>query len=123
MTDAEKARMFRMQADVRGLTLVTPHSAESRFTFVLKWGNIVTSRHPTQLAELLKLAKTHWGKVDGDYAELLFVSASRDELQTSAPPSNIEWSRSKDMTGRVLFHKWLEDQFLLLQAVQSKVLP
>ncbi len=122
MTDAEKARLFRMQVEARGLTLITPDAAESRFTFVLMRGNIVTSRHPTKLAELLNLAKASWGKVAGDYAELLFVSAPREELQTSAPPTNVEWRRSTEMAGRVLFHKWLEDQFLLVQAVQSKVL-
>lgn len=122
MSEDPKAALFRKEADTRGLTLKVSgddrKDVESRFTFKLKRGSIVTSRHPTQLALLLKLAEEIWGHMQGEHAELIVVSAPRAELQTSAPPVNVTWQLAPSTPARIDFRTWLEDQHLLATAVK-----
>lgn len=127
MSEDPKAALFRKEADARGLTLKVSgddrSDVESRFTFALKRGALVTSRHPTPLAQLLKLAEEVWGRMQGEHAELVLVSAARDELQTSAPPTNITWQLAGSSPSRVTFHTWLEDQLLLPKALKRNGFP
>ena len=117
MTDAENARRFRVEADKRGLTLSTPDSSESRFTFHLSLGTIVTSRHTMLLTQLLKLAKECWGE-DGDYVELLYATALRSEVVPSIALSNVEWKLQPSGRDRIEFASWLKDQFLSTEAAK-----
>lgn len=116
MTDAEKGRRFRVEADKQGLTLSTPDSFESRFTFHLTAGTIVTSRHTKLLTQLLKLAKEIWGE-DGDYLELLYVTAPRVEVFPSIAAANVEWNQASGKD-RIEFSQWLKDQFLSTEAAK-----
>jgi hypothetical protein len=127
MSEDPKAAFFRKEADAKGLTLkVTGDErldVETRFTFALKRGTITTSRHPMQLALLLKLAEEVWGRMKGDHAELMLVSAPRGDLHPSASPVNIVWQLAGTMPTRITFSTWLDDQLLLSKAVRLKGFP
>ncbi|WKZ29115.1 MAG: hypothetical protein QY323_00130 [Patescibacteria group bacterium] len=110
--DRRTAAAFRNAADAKGLLLRTSDDQESRFTFELRRGAIVTSRHPSQLRQLLELAKEHWGQMRGEHAELLLVAAPREDLSGSAPPTNIVWKLAVQSPKTIYFKTWIEDQFI-----------
>lgn len=122
MSDDDKARRFRRLADARGLTLSTPDAFESRFTFCLSAGTIVTSRHTALLVKLLGLAKECWGQ-NGDYDELLCLTAPRDDVFPSISATNVEWKLLDARKDRIEFARWLKDQHLLQGLQDSEVPP
>ncbi|MFA5853617.1 MAG: hypothetical protein WC866_00885 [Patescibacteria group bacterium] len=127
MSEDPRAALFRKEADAKGMTLkITGDDCldvETRFTFALKRGTIVTSRHPTQLTGLLKLAEAVWGRMQGDHAELMLVSARREDLHPSASPANVVWQLAGTQPSRITFSTWLEDQLLLSKAVLLRGFP
>ncbi len=122
MSEDPKAGLFRKEADAKGLTLNVSdddrEDVETRFTFKLRRGSIVTSRHPTQLALLLKLAQEIWGDLQGEHAELVLASAPRADLHPSASPVNVTWQVTPTTPLRIEFGIWLEDQYILSKAMQ-----
>lgn len=107
--DALKARRFRDLAYRSHATLDSSDDAESRYTFRLMRGEVVTSRHLIQVIALVKAAEDAWGRGRGEHKELLDLRAFSADLNGSVPETNIVWSRAAK-SGTVRFGDWLADQ-------------
>lgn len=124
--DAE-ASEFRRQADAQGLILRTPDEAEPRFVFDLKAGAVVTSSHPRIARQLLLLAEAVCGVDRGEARELSKLVAKRAALEDEETLTTVVWqaadkahAKAPDAYRRedwVAFAAWIEDQFLLEDAI------
>ena len=125
-SDADVAR-FRLMADEQGLLLRTPDAEEPRFVFDLKAGTIVTSPHPGIARQLLLLAEAVYGPDRGEARELSKLVAKRFALEDEETIAVVVWqaadkAHAKDpeayrLGDWVAFAAWVEDQFLLEDAI------
>lgn len=124
--DAEAAE-FRRHADAQGLILRTSDEEEPRFVFDLKAGTIVISSHPGIARKLLLLAEAVYGPNRGEARELSKLVAKRAALEDEETITTIVWHAADKAHARapeayrladwVAFADWIEDQFLLEDAI------
>ncbi len=108
---------FRQEAEKRHLLIDSSNGEDSRFTFKLKQGDIVTTRHSQVVKQLIELAKEFYGEGRGEHVELLNLRALQDDLQPSTMSRDIVWtSENHERTTRL--ETWIDDQFLLEKAIQ-----
>ena len=117
MTTRKKGMIFRQEAEKRHVLLTPSSDQESRFTFKLKQGDVVTTRHSQVVKQLIELAKEVYGEGQGEHVELLNLRAPQDDLQPSTMSRDIVWtSENHERTTRL--ETWIDDQFLLEKAIQ-----
>lgn len=120
MTQDPEGIAFRRQADERGLLLRSPDAEESRFTFDLKDGEILTSTHPTQVRNLLRLAVEVFGPIEAAQ-RLGRLVARRTDLDGGG---SVTWQRADRVHANlnpgawVRLETWIDDQHLMEEALQ-----
>ena len=125
MAQDTKAAEFRREAEAQGLSLRTPDEEEARFVFDLKEGTIVTSSHPRIARRLLLLAEATYAPDRGEARELAKLVAKRAALDeeegcvvwVSAAKAHASALESWRQADWVSFADWIEDQFLLEDAI------
>ncbi|HTK60038.1 MAG TPA: hypothetical protein VL283_02430 [Candidatus Baltobacteraceae bacterium] len=117
------ARQFRFLLDRRGL-MIAPSAHDERYTFALEEGLIALDRHPRNVRAAVAIAKKLYGEGYGEHGELVRLYARREELECPDPEQRvIPWvPYSADGPGLnphkwIRLDVWLEDQFLLEDAI------
>lgn len=126
MAEDTDAAEFRRQADAQGIILRAADDEEARFVFDLKAGTIVTSSHAKIARQLLLVAESVYAPDRGEARELARLVARRSALldedegcvvwmpAAKAHASDPGAFRQVDW---VAFADWIEDQFLLEDAI------
>lgn len=114
---------FRFLLDQEGLT-IAEHAHDERYVLTLENGSVSLDRHPVRIRRAVELAREVYGEGHGEHGEILRLYARREELECPDPEQRvIEWApHSADGPGLnpgkwVRLDAWLEDQFLLEDAI------
>ena len=126
MKPAPEAVEFRRKAVAAHLTLQEPYRDEERFVFELVEGSMTLPQHPEYVRRLIDLAEEVCGCGQGEHAELLGLAAERASLEdVSGLSVEVRWRQVNPAQTRasphlwVDLHAWIEDQFLMEEAMEK----